>query len=1170
MSTHPATLQGKPPVSLFLRLWFAWLAAALLALALPAQAAVTAGVVDFGSGHSNLSLVGVHNGLAFDGATGADGHGWVYGDAAASTLCTNCAGQGDFVLPEAGPGPNVAYFRAATPSDTFNLSAIRIYNYGFNTTITVTGYLNGNVVKTVLLTVTPSSNQLVSFYVGLTNVDRVGFAYSNDYDFAIDDLGIAPVPTVTAISPTAGPTAGNTSVTITGSGFLGANAPVQTVVKFGATTASATVNSDTQITATAPAGSGTVDVTVTTAGGTSATSASDQFTYVALPTVTGISPSSGSTAGGATVVITGTHLSGATAVVFGATPATGFTVNSATQITATAPAGAVGTVDVRVTTVGGTSATSVADQFTFVAGPTVSGISPTSGPTSGGTTVVITGTGFTGATAVSFGGTAATGFTVDSATQITASAPAGTGTVDVRVTTPSGTSATSAADQFTYIPPPVANAVSATVAYGSSSNSITLNITGTATSVAIATAASHGTATASGASITYTPAAGYGGPDSFTYTATNASGTSTPATVTITVSAPTILYSPGSPPSGTVGVAYSQPLAGAIGGTGPYTYSVTSGSLPAGLSLAADGTVSGTPTAVVSASFSVRATDSSSSTPPASGPYSSAAQSLTLNIVAPTITISPTTLPNATAGTAYSQAVTASGGASPYSYAVTAGALPAGLALNASSGTVAGTPTAVGTFNFTVTATDNGSFTGARAYAVTVAAPTISVVPTSLPAPVVGVAYSQTVTASGGTAPYSYAVTAGSLPPGLLLSAAGTLSGTPTAAGSFSFTVQTTDSTTGAGAPFTGARAYSVTIAVPSITVAPNTLPNPTVGIAYSQTVTASGGSAPYSYTLTAGTLPAGLALNTSSGAVSGIPTTAGVANFTITATDANTFIGSQAYSVTVAPSANADLSSLALSSGTLAPVFSAGAMAYTASVGNAVNTLTLTPTVAATGATVTVNGTPVASGAASGPVTLNVGSNAVTVVVTAPNGTTTKTHTLTVTRAPLQSVVDGASGMTVAIANSSPTCTLTATSFALASSAATPPPAAFSYPYNMTAFTAAQCASGSVLTVTLTFPNPVPTGAVLMKYNAATTPPWQPFTPTINGTQVIYTIQDGGARDEDALVNGQFVDPVVLAAPLAVPSSAQGIPTLNGWGVLLLSILASLLGWRQMRQHLQ
>ena len=1163
MHPNTAPVPGIKPVSHFVRLWLAWLGALLLTLALPAQAAVTTGVVDFGTAHTSLSLAGIHNGIAFDGLAGPDGLGWLYGDSAASTSCTNCAGQGDFLLPEA-TGPSVAHFRAATPGDTFNLSAVRIYYYGISdTTITVTGYLNGNPVKTVPLAVTTASSQLVSFYLGLTNVDRVSFAYDN-FDFAIDDLGIAPTPTVTAISPTAGPTAGGTSVTITGTGFNGTNAPLETVVKFGATTATAAVNSDTQITATAPAGTGTVNVTVTTAGGPSVTSAADQFTYVAPPTVTGISPTSGSTAGGATVVITGTNLSGATAVVFGATAATGFTVNSSTQITATAPAGAAGTVDVRVTTVGGTSATSAADHFTFVAGPTVSGISPTSGPTSGGTTVVITGTGFTGATAVSFGGTAATGFTFDSATQITATAPAGTGTVDVRVTTPSGTSATSAADQFTYVPPPVANAVSATVAYGSSSNSITLNITGTATSVAIATAASHGTASASGVSITYTPAAGYGGPDSFTYTATNASGTSAPATVTITVSAPTIAYAPSSPPNGTVGVAYSQSLAGASGGTGPYTYSVTSGSLPAGLILAADGTLSGTPMAVASASFSVRATDSSSSTPPATGPYSSGAQPLTLNIVAPTITIAPTTLPNATAGTAYSQTVTASGGASPYSYAVTAGALPAGLVLNTTSGTVTGTPTAAGTFNFTVTATDNGSFTGSRAYTVTIAGPTITVAPVSLPAPVVGVAYSQAVSASGGTAPYSYAVVAGALPPGLTLSAAGTLSGTPTAAGPFTFSVQATDSTTGTGAPFTGARAYSVTIAVPTITIAPSTLPNPTVGTAYSQTVTASGGLAAYSYAVTAGTLPAGLALNTTTGAVSGTPTTAGAASFTITATDANTFTGAQAYSVTVAPSANADLSALALSSGTLVPAFRAGTTAYTASVNNAINTLTVIPTVAAAGATVTVNGTPVASGAASGAVTLNIGSNTVTVVVTAPNGTTTKTYTLTVTRAPLQSVVDGASGMTVSIANNSPTCTFTSTSFAPAGSVGTPPPAGYSYPYNMAAFTAAQCDPGSVLTVTITFPNPVPAGAVLMKYNPAATPPWQPFTPAVSGNQVIYTIQDGGARDEDAAVNGTFVDPVVLAAPLA----ATGIPTLNEWGLLLLAALAGLLGWRQLRRR--
>ncbi|MCC7601251.1 IPT/TIG domain-containing protein, partial [Janthinobacterium sp. FW305-129] len=145
------------------------------------------------------------------------------------------------------------------------------------------------------------------------------------------------------------------------------------------------------------------------------------------PTVTGISPTAGPTGGGTSVIITGTNLTGATAVKFGATNASGFTVNSATQITATAPAGSAGTVDVTVTTAGGGSTTSAADQFTYVGAPIVTSISPTAGPTTGGTTVTITGTRFTGATAVTFGATAATGFTVNSATQITATAPSGTG-----------------------------------------------------------------------------------------------------------------------------------------------------------------------------------------------------------------------------------------------------------------------------------------------------------------------------------------------------------------------------------------------------------------------------------------------------------------------------------------------------------------------------------------------------------------------------------------------------------------------------------------------------------------------------------------------------------------------------------------------------------------------
>lgn len=171
------------------------------------------------------------------------------------------------------------------------------------------------------------------------------------------------LPTVTAISPTFGPAAGGTTVTITGTGFSSANATG--AVRFGATTATYTINSDTQITATSPANaSGTVDITVTTSAGTSTTSAADQFTYLFAPTVSGISPTSGPAAGGTAVTITGTNFTGATGVSFGGTAGTNVTVVNATVMTATAPAG-TGTVDVRVTSPGGTSAVSSADQYTY-------------------------------------------------------------------------------------------------------------------------------------------------------------------------------------------------------------------------------------------------------------------------------------------------------------------------------------------------------------------------------------------------------------------------------------------------------------------------------------------------------------------------------------------------------------------------------------------------------------------------------------------------------------------------------------------------------------------------------------------------------------------------------------------------------------------------------------
>lgn len=263
---------------------------------------------------------------------------------------------------------------------------------------------------------------------------------------AADNYTYQDVPAVTAISPATGPAAGGTLVTITGTNLGGA-----TAVTFGGTAATAfTVVNATTITATSPAhAAGTVDILVTTPAGTSANTAADNFTYTGGPTVTAVNPKAGPITGGTAVTITGSGFTGATAVTFGGTAATTFTVTNDTTISATSPAHAAGTVDVRVTTPAGTSANTAADDFVYGGGPIITSISPTTGPAAGGTTVTITGTGFTGATSVTFGSTTLTP-TVTNDTTITVVSPAGSGTVDIRVVTPVGTSPNSAADDYTY------------------------------------------------------------------------------------------------------------------------------------------------------------------------------------------------------------------------------------------------------------------------------------------------------------------------------------------------------------------------------------------------------------------------------------------------------------------------------------------------------------------------------------------------------------------------------------------------------------------------------------------------------------------------------------------------------------------------------------------------
>ena len=592
---------------------------------------------------------------------------------------------------------------------------------------------------------------------------------------------------------------------------------------------------------------------------------------------------------------------------FGAGSGPSITLNTNFASNASSPL----TPSVQLSGGGASNTASASDSTVVVATPTVTSIAPTSGSTAGGTSVVITGTNLTGATSVVFGATAAAGYTVNGATQITATSPAGTGTVDVRVTTAAGTSATSAADQFTYVSAPVASAYTApAVAYGATGATFSLagQVTNSPTSFAVgsATTANGGSVSINNAGlVTYSAPAGYRGNDSFTYTATNGAGTSAPATVTVPVSNPTLSASLTG--SGTLGTALSGVQVVTTGGTAPYSCSTTlaSGALPAGIQLNANCTITGTPTASGTFSFTANVTDSSLP----SG-FTQTTGSLSLVIASPTLTLSPAAgaLPAATAGTSYSQSFTAGGGTAPYSYAVTAGTLPAGLVLSGS--TISGTPSQTGTFNFTITATDStsagsgGPYSVSTSYSISVAAPTIALTPTTLTGATAGVAYSQAITASGGVTPYSYSITAGALPAGLTLSSSGTLSGTPSAGGTFTFTVTATDSTTGTGSPFTGSRAYSLTVAAPTITITPASLSSWPAGTPYSQTLTASGGNGTYTFAVTAGTLPPGWSLS-SSGVLSGTATASNIYNFTVTATDQSTgtgapYSGSRAYSATV------------------------------------------------------------------------------------------------------------------------------------------------------------------------------------------------------------------------------------------------------------------------------
>jgi hypothetical protein len=258
------------------------------------------------------------------------------------------------------------------------------------------------------------------------------------------------------------------------------------------------------------------------------------------------------------------------------------------------------------------------------------------------------------------------------------------------------------------------------------------------------------------------------------------------------------------------------------------------------------------------------------------------------------LSITTTSLPAGTVGAAYNGSIAASGGTAPYTYS--ASGLPGGLSISNSTGIITGTPTQGGTASATIKVTDSSqpssqSATANLSIAIGSASPPpLAITTTSLPSGVVASPYpSTTLQAAGGVPPYTWALAAGSsLPTGLSLSTAGVLSGTPAAASSGSLTFVVTDSST-----TTAHASLSLTISggggSGSLTLTPTSLPAATLNTAYSTTLTATGGVAPYTFTLANGTaLPAGLTLS-AAGVISGTPTTAGSTPFSVTVADSTT-----------------------------------------------------------------------------------------------------------------------------------------------------------------------------------------------------------------------------------------------------------------------------------------
>jgi len=380
-----------------------------------------------------------------------------------------------------------------------------------------------------------------------------------------------------------------------------------------------------------------------------------------------------------------------------------------------------------------------------------------------------------------------------------------------------------------------------------------------------------------------------------------------------TVIQPGLAVATSSLPSITQNGTYDANLS-ATGGTPPYTWSVVSGTLPVGLSLASSGHISGTPTSAGTSNFTIQASDSASQT-------AIKALSITIN---PTPVVTTNSLPDAAVNSFYNGTLTASQGTPPYTWSIISGSLPSGMAFfgTNTASQIQGSPNTAGTSEFTVQVSDSSSQTATKALSITVNS-NFSINNSFLPSGTKGTAYSTTLTTSGGAAPYTWSIVSGALNSGLSLgSSNGVISGTPNTGGVSNFSVRVTDAHSQ-----TATKAFSISISDPGFAITTTSLPNGVQNAAYSATLSGSGGTTPYSWSIISGSLPSGLALNSVSGEISGTPTTTGTSSFDVRLADANGLSATRFLNITITLNA-VTVSTTSLPDGTQQAAYSATLMA--------------------------------------------------------------------------------------------------------------------------------------------------------------------------------------------------------------------------------------------------